>query len=238
MDKTLQFGLPLLMPAQAQKHVTVNEALAKIDALAQLRLVSSGSTVPPADAEDGRSYFIVGESEGAWSGKAGKVATSANGGWTFAEPHIGWSAWDEETSTRRVFDGTNWVEGATTVSRSGASSCFRIAEFSHLITPGRRNVTVQRIPKDVIVLGITGRVQAGISGDGLSSWQIGVDTAEDRYGSRLGLEKNSYVLGLTSSPISYYEETPLLISADGGEFLSGRLTLCIHYVCLAIPHLS
>ena len=36
MAKTAQLDLPLVMPAQAQKHVTVNEALARLDAAAQL----------------------------------------------------------------------------------------------------------------------------------------------------------------------------------------------------------
>ena len=35
MASTAQLALPLVAPAQAQKHVTVNEALARLDAAAQ-----------------------------------------------------------------------------------------------------------------------------------------------------------------------------------------------------------
>ena len=40
MVKTANLELPLVQAAQAQKHVTVNEALALLDAAAQLRLAS------------------------------------------------------------------------------------------------------------------------------------------------------------------------------------------------------
>jgi len=33
MDETARIGLPLVQAAQAQKHVTVNEAFARLDAL-------------------------------------------------------------------------------------------------------------------------------------------------------------------------------------------------------------
>ena len=48
MARTAQLSLPLVMPSQAQKHVTVNEALARLDAAAQLRVHSSRSRCPPA----------------------------------------------------------------------------------------------------------------------------------------------------------------------------------------------
>ncbi|NND41100.1 MAG: DUF2793 domain-containing protein, partial [Silicimonas sp.] len=38
MADTSRLGLPLLDPAQAQKHVTVNEAFLRLDALSQITL--------------------------------------------------------------------------------------------------------------------------------------------------------------------------------------------------------
>ncbi len=46
MSETYQFKLALLEAAQAQKHVTVNEAFARLDALAQLRVQSRSADVP------------------------------------------------------------------------------------------------------------------------------------------------------------------------------------------------
>lgn len=41
MARTTQLGLPLVLPSQAQKHVTVNEALVRIDAATQLSVRSA-----------------------------------------------------------------------------------------------------------------------------------------------------------------------------------------------------
>ena len=53
MSETGQFGLPLIEAAQAQKHVTVNDALWRLDTLAQLRLLSISESVPPVSPADG-----------------------------------------------------------------------------------------------------------------------------------------------------------------------------------------
>ena len=66
MSETAQLGLPLVQPAQAQKHVTVNEALAKLDGLSHLTLQSVSVSAPPAVAGDGIAYGVpVGATE-AW----------------------------------------------------------------------------------------------------------------------------------------------------------------------------
>ena len=53
MAETSQFSLPLLSSAQAQKHITVNEALAIVDAVAQLRFLSATIATPPVVAPVG-----------------------------------------------------------------------------------------------------------------------------------------------------------------------------------------
>ena len=53
MTDTAQLGLPLVQPAQAQKHVTVNEALARLDGLVLLTLQSQSVATPPAVVSDG-----------------------------------------------------------------------------------------------------------------------------------------------------------------------------------------
>ena len=51
MDRTQFLGLPYLQAAQAQKHVTHNEALRLIDASVQLAVESrSGPAAPPSAA--------------------------------------------------------------------------------------------------------------------------------------------------------------------------------------------
>ena len=47
MSDTPRLGLPLLAAGQAQKHVTHNDALMRLDALAHLAVASRAQTVPP-----------------------------------------------------------------------------------------------------------------------------------------------------------------------------------------------
>ena len=46
-DATPRLGLPWLMPAQAQKHVTVNESLGRLDALVQAAAQSRTEAAQP-----------------------------------------------------------------------------------------------------------------------------------------------------------------------------------------------
>lgn len=235
MGNTVQLGLPLVMPAQAQKHVTVNEAFAKLDALAQLRLTSSTMAAPPSEPKPGQSYYVEAEGVGAWAGQIGMIATYANGGWTFTRPLVGWRAWDEERGAFRTFDGIGWVDGGISVRSSGSAASFKTDEFDHFLQPGPTNATAYALPKNAVVFGVTGRVRAPFQGSGLVSWRLGVAESDLRYGSGLGVGVNSYVLGLTASPVSYYENTPLVLSAEGGEFASGMVSLSVHYLCLSVP---
>jgi hypothetical protein len=46
MSETANLRLPLVQAAQAQKHVTVNEALLRLDAMSRLLLQSRALAVP------------------------------------------------------------------------------------------------------------------------------------------------------------------------------------------------
>ena len=56
MADTNRMGLPLLAPAQAQKHVTVNEAMVRLDGLTNLVLASVSTALPPVTVVDGVCY--------------------------------------------------------------------------------------------------------------------------------------------------------------------------------------
>jgi Protein of unknown function (DUF2793) len=107
-DQTPNLSLPYLMPSQAQKHVTHNEALQQIDALAQLIVLESRNTVPAAPAE-GSCYWITASPSGVWSGKAGQIGHFQDGSWQFFPPKMGWTAWFVETGDFRAFQSGNWV---------------------------------------------------------------------------------------------------------------------------------
>jgi hypothetical protein len=235
MARTAQLDLPLVLPAQAQKHVTVNEALARLDAVAQLRLESTVLTMPPGAPAEGSAYLVPAGADGDWSGNGGKVAIRSNGGWVFATPRAGWRAWDAGSGAFRTCYGAGWIADAVAVSAGGAGTRLSVVEFDHAITAGTSNLTAVAIPARAQVIGVTGRVLAGLTGAGLTGWRVGVAGADNRYGSGLGIAANSYLQGLSGSPVTYYAETPLLLSAEGGSFGSGTVRLALHLIELEPP---
>ncbi len=235
MARTAQFDLPLVMPAQAQKHVTVNEALTRLDAAAQLRVVSSIISAPPSSEEEGASYLVPIGASGEWEGLTNRIAVWCNGGWSYLVPRAGWRAWDESDRTFRLFDGTGWIPDAIVASPNGAGTAWRVIEFDHVIAPGASNTTSVSIPSRSQVLGLTGRVVEPLTGAGVTGWRIGVGGADNRYGSGLGFAKNSYLVGLSGAPVTYYAPTPLVLVAEGGSFASGRIRLSLHLLQLVPP---
>jgi len=238
MFSTPQLGLPLVMPAQAQKHVTVNEAFARLDAIAQMRVVSANVAAPPAEARDGESYIVPDGAVGAWAGREKRVAVFSNGGWVFVVPRIGWQAWDDSAGGPRMFDGTDWLLDAQAVSSSGAATLWKVLEFQHQIVAGAFNATNLQVPAGSVVFAVTGRVVQSLTGSGLSSWRLGVAGSNDRYGSGLGLMANAFANGITGTPVTYYAPTPLMITGEGGSLQSGAIKLCIHMMQFRPPRVA
>lgn len=236
MSETSQLSLPLLSPSQAQKTVTVNEAFSRLDGLVQLVLASRSATVPPGAAPEGTSYAVPGGAVNAWAGQDGNIATFANGGWVFVAPKRGWRGFIADESAFAVYDGTGWQAGEVAVSPSGAGTFLKIDEFTHAIAAGATSTTTQQIANGVMVLAVTARVLAPITGT-LTSWELGTAGAEDRFGSGLGLAAGSYARGMLSQPLTYWGAASLVLTAAGGSFAGGTVRIAVHYIDLALPGL-
>lgn len=91
---TPRLSLPHILPAQAQKHVTHNEALQLLDAAVQLRVLSFAATTPPASPAAGDVHEVGPAATGAWAGQSGKLAFWDGTGWQYLTPTEGWIAWD------------------------------------------------------------------------------------------------------------------------------------------------
>ena len=234
MSSTPRLGLPLLQAAQAQKHVTVNEALVLMDGVARLSLLSAETGAPPGLASDGDCYGIPAGAVNEWAGRSGEVAIYSNGGWVFVVPQKGWKAWIADKSAAAIFDGAVWVVGAMALSANNAAMVFEVLEIEHSIVAGATDTVVAAIPAFSIVFGVTGRVTSAITG-ALTSWRLGVAGSDNRYGSSLGIAQGSWVRGLTSAPQTYYSATDLLLTGEGGDFAGGDVRLAVHLMNLTIP---
>lgn len=112
-DTTDNLGLPFLLPNQAQKHVTVNEALKRLDATVQIVLSADAMNTPPETPATGMRVLIGEDPVGIFTGHAGDIAAFQDSSWLFVSPLRGWVAWFEDSSTLRVFDGAIWQSIST-----------------------------------------------------------------------------------------------------------------------------
>ncbi|WP_246153890.1 DUF2793 domain-containing protein [Methylobacterium oryzihabitans] len=109
-DATPRLALPLLAAAQAQKHVTHNEALTVLDALVQLAVLDRTRTAPPASPAEGDRHLVtVAGPTGAWAGWTGRIACFQDGAWISYAPRPGWLAWVAAEGALFVHDGAGWV---------------------------------------------------------------------------------------------------------------------------------
>jgi hypothetical protein len=113
MSDTANLAMPFIEAAQAQKHVTHNDALWTLDAIVMLSVLDRDLATPPATPADGDRYLIASSATGDWSGQDGKVAAWQDGAWTFHAPKEGWFVWIADEDVFLVFNGASWTGAAT-----------------------------------------------------------------------------------------------------------------------------
>lgn len=106
-DQTPNLAMPYILPSQAQKHITHNEALQKLDAAVQL-VIAELLSDPPQSPLEGQCYAIGAGATGAWTGKDFDIAFFQNMEWFFLAPKPGWVAWFTSSSMLNVWSGTLW----------------------------------------------------------------------------------------------------------------------------------
>lgn len=121
-DRTPRLDLPWLMPAQAQKHVTVNEALARLDMLVQASVLSRTLTDQPETPSEGEGYLLPDAPQGeVWSSQSeGVLMVFHEGVWTAVEPWAGLTVFVADEAVSLVHDGAEWTALTDQVRALGA----------------------------------------------------------------------------------------------------------------------
>lgn len=107
MTTTTHLDLPHLAAAQAQKHVTHNEALDLLDAIIHLSVASQLAT-PPGSPAEGDRHLVIATATGAWVGWEKSIAAYIAGGWVRVQPSTGWRCWDDAAEVLLVYTGAAW----------------------------------------------------------------------------------------------------------------------------------
>ena len=107
-DATTHLLLPYILAAQAQKHVTHNEALRILDGLVQLSVLDRDLTAPPGTPADGDRYLVASGATGDWVGWDLNIALWTDGAWLRLPPRTGWRTWVEDEALLLVWTGAAW----------------------------------------------------------------------------------------------------------------------------------
>ncbi|MDH6295725.1 Protein of unknown function [Agrobacterium fabrum] len=186
-EQTARLRLPYILPSQAQKHVTHNEALQRLDAIVQL-VIRATVTAPPENAAEGDCFLLSADATGDWAGKGGRLAFRQDGAWFSITPQSGWTAWFVTDARYRVLQDGNWrdlpLPASGRLERLGigtdadANNRMALASpaslFTHAQNDGSHRLTVNKAGKaDTASLlfqsGWSGRAELGLAGsDGFS----------------------------------------------------------------------
>jgi hypothetical protein len=194
-EQTTRLELPYILPSQAQKHVTHNEALQRLDAVTQL-VVQSEMSAPPGTPGDGDCFLIASTATGDWANQAGKLAFRQDDAWIYISPREGWQAWFVDSGRPRVLQNGVWKDlplpengrflqlgvnaTADTSNRLAVSS--QASLFTNPPSGGGHQVKVNKAsPNDTASLlfqsGWSGRAEMGLAGNDSFSIKTSADGA-------------------------------------------------------------
>ncbi|MDX2308711.1 MAG: DUF2793 domain-containing protein [Hyphomicrobium sp.] len=219
MSNSPNLTLPYILAAQAQKHITHNEALKRLDAVVQLSVKSRTATVPPPTPANGERYIVAAGATGAWSGQSNRVAAYQDGVWEFFVPSLGWLAWVEAESVLVTYAGSGWQIAFSTnpASRVGvnttADTTNKLSVKSDAVlvshddvTPGTGDVRINlnksstvKTSSLIFQTGFSGRAEIGLAGD--DKWRIKVSPDGSSWTDAMVIDDTLGRIGLgTASP--------------------------------------
>ena len=114
-----RFDLPYLFAGQAQKEFTVNEAIARIDALLHGAIEGEASS-PPAGPEEGECWLVGSSPVGAWADRAGQIACHQAGNWLFVVPVDGLRVFNRSAGQILLFSG-GWQAPSAPAAPTGGT---------------------------------------------------------------------------------------------------------------------
>ncbi|MEN9874090.1 MAG: hypothetical protein RL186_987 [Pseudomonadota bacterium] len=117
-DTTTNLGLPYVLASQADKHVTFNEAMERLDLLTQLVVASATVTGEPSAPVEGVGYILpAGRTGPAWGNlAANSVVRYGAGGWFAIAPQMGWLAFVRDTGQLLMFGASGWTQSGARAS--------------------------------------------------------------------------------------------------------------------------
>lgn len=228
---TPNLALPFIAQGQAQKEVTHNEALLRLDALVQIAVRSRLLAAPPGSPADGERWIVAASPTGAWANQANKIAAWQDGAWSFFTPAIGWRAQVEDERLAVVWQDGAWRDRIVGTANGGAIRLVAI-EQELTLTGAFVDATAAVIADRMTVLAVASRTTQAITG--ATSYSVGVAGNTSQFGGSLGAALGSSNIGVIG-PTAFYANTPVRVTAAGGNFTGGKVRVVLYALAFAAP---
>lgn len=232
MTSTPRLALPVIEAAQAQKHVTHNEALVLLDALTQLSVESRALAAPPVAPADGACYIPASGASGAWSGWDGKIAAFSGGGWVQIAPVSGLKAWVKAERLTVTYEDGVWRDGVALTAHGGRATLRAKEEELTLTGAYVETADPAFIPDRAVVLGVAARTTLAITG--ATSYGVGIAANTTQFGNLLSIALNASNIGVIG-PAGFYADTKVRVTANGGSFTAGKVRLVVYFLEMSAP---
>jgi hypothetical protein len=226
MSQTPRLGLPFIVTAQAQKEVTHNESLNRLDAFT-MPVMQEILNTPPVSPTVGDLYLVGTSPTGDFASHDNKIAQYLTGGWQFYTPFKWMDVIIDSLNERMIFNGTGWVPFGLLMKDTG--EYLRVGHLQEDVSvTGNDSDTVAIIPDRSLVIAVNVRALTAVTG--ASSMDIGVAGDAGRYGTGIGIAQDSTNIGMTYHPVSYYADTSIKLTAGGSAFTGGVVRVTAQYL--------
>jgi hypothetical protein len=223
MTATHRLALPLLAAGQAQKHVTLNDALLRLDALVQLAVADRHLAVPPVSAAVGEAWIVAAGASGDWAGQVNRIAVREEAGWRFEVPLAGWRAHVLDEGTTLVWTGTAWVSTqraiqAETVGVNATADSANRLSVSAAATLLSHEGAGHQLKLNKAGVGATGSLlfQTAFSGRA----EMGL-AGSDAFSIKVSADGSSWQTGFTLDPLTGRATFPADLTLSGHRIGSG-----------------
>jgi hypothetical protein len=120
----------------------------------------------------------------------------------------------------------------TLLSGNGASTIMGIASALLATTSGSSVSATDLIPANCVVLGVSARVIAEVTG--ATDFDIGDGSTVDMFGDGIAVAAGT----VSADPIvpePYAAATDVVLTANGGNFTAGSVRVSVHYIAISAP---
>ncbi|WP_182085563.1 DUF2793 domain-containing protein [Aureimonas sp. ME7] len=224
MSTSPRLSLPLLMPQQAQRHLTLNDAFRLLDVFVQTAVVSAERIDEPEAGEEGQLFILPDGASGLrWSAMtAGSLALFENGGFVEIRPVPGQIAFVADRRALLLFDGDAWVSDVTARDEwpaigvnaaPSAGNRLTVAADAELLTFDNRtpgsgdarkviNKSAQANVASVLFqTAFAGRGEIGLLGNDALTFRVSADGGSFRAGLRLEGASGHVSVASESAPV-------------------------------------